>query len=77
MKTFNDLVFNDHPGAIIDLATRKQMEGILGKDAEILKPMKQARIEFDNHYSMSVVFGEMFYSDGVDTYEAWCAAVDS
>lgn len=29
----------------------------------------QARIEFPNHYGVSIVFGKMFYSNGVDTYE--------
>ena len=29
----------------------------------------QAVIEFDNGYSVSVLFGELFYSNGIDTYE--------
>jgi len=33
------------------------------------KNAKKAFCEFDNGYSVSVVFGDMFYSNGVDTYE--------
>jgi hypothetical protein len=29
----------------------------------------QAVMEFDNGYGVSVVFGDLFYSNGVDTYE--------
>lgn len=28
-----------------------------------------ARMMFDNGYGVSVIFGDMFYSNGVDTYE--------
>ena len=64
MKTFKDLKFKDHPA-------------IAGKDKEkiieispMFKGALQAKIEFDNGKSLSVIFGEMFYSNGVDTYEA-------
>lgn len=30
---------------------------------------KQAVLRFDNGYGVSVLLGEMFYSNGVDTYE--------
>ena len=30
---------------------------------------KQAILNFDNGYGVSVIFGNMFYSNGVDTYE--------
>lgn len=57
-KTFDDLEFNLHPFA----ATY-----IYGcEDA------KQARLEFQNGFGVSVVFGRMFYSNGEDTYEVAC-----
>jgi hypothetical protein len=31
---------------------------------------KWSRMEFDNCYGISVVFGNMFYSNGINTYEA-------
>lgn len=34
-----------------------------------LKENKQALIHFENGYSVSVLFGKAFYSNGVDTYE--------
>jgi len=30
---------------------------------------KQALMKFENGYSVSVLYGSMFYSNGVDTYE--------
>ena len=30
---------------------------------------KKAFCKFDNGYGVSVVFGDMFYSNGIDTYE--------
>ncbi len=30
---------------------------------------KQAVVNFDNNFGVSVVFGKTFYSNGVDTYE--------
>lgn len=51
MKTFNDLVFEQHINPSI-------------KDA------KQARMQFDNGYGISVLLGgEGIYSNGIDTYE--------
>lgn len=29
----------------------------------------QAKLDFDNGYSISVIFGHYFYSNGIDTYE--------
>ena len=29
----------------------------------------RARIDFNNGYGASIVFGNMFYSNGIDTYE--------
>ena len=30
---------------------------------------QQARMNFDNNYGVSVIIGDMYYSNGVDTYE--------
>jgi len=30
---------------------------------------EHAKLDFDNGYGVSVVFGELFHSNGVDTYE--------
>lgn len=30
---------------------------------------RQAIMEFENGYGVSVLFGEAFYSNGIDTYE--------
>ena len=30
---------------------------------------KSARMNFGNKYGVSVIFGSMFYSNGIDTYE--------
>lgn len=54
MKTFEDLVFEPH--AISVRSNR-------------FKKHKQAIIDFDNGYSVSVIFGTTFYSNGIDTYE--------
>lgn len=36
----------------------------------------QARLSFPNGLYISVVLGSMFCSNGINTYEAWCDAVD-
>ena len=35
----------------------------------LLSYEKHAVMEFENGYGISVIFGEQFYSNGVDTYE--------
>ena len=30
---------------------------------------EQAKVEFENGYSASILFGDKFYSNGIDTYE--------
>lgn len=55
MKTFEDLEFEPH---ITD------KEGMVA-----FKGHKHAKLEFDNGYGVSVLFGGMFYSNGIDTYE--------
>jgi len=32
---------------------------------------KQAKMKFDNGKEVSVLLGKVFYSNGIDTYEAW------
>ena len=54
MKTFDELEFLDHPICA----------------TPIYRGAKQATMDFDNGYGISVIFGKMFYSNGIDTYEA-------
>lgn len=35
----------------------------------ILEEGQHAKIMFENGYGVSVVFGDVFYSNGIDTYE--------
>jgi len=51
---FKDLKFKPHPLA---------KEGIMGHGS------KQAIMNFKNGYGVSVIIGNLFYSNGVDTYE--------
>jgi hypothetical protein len=53
MKTFKDLEFNAH-----SLSAVERFEGA-----------KQATYTFENNYGVSVLFGNCFYSNGIDTYE--------
>ena len=72
MKTFKDLEFKDHPIAIS--AKKAQKNGI-----HMMKDMlesKQAVITFDNGVRLSVVISSIFYSNGVDTYEAYQLGLD-
>lgn len=39
--------------------------------------MKQATVTFDNGYFLSVIIGKMFYSNGLDTFEAYCSKYDN
>ena len=55
MKAFKDLVFYEHPIALSSLNDHK--------DA------KQASMAFNNGYGISVLLGNCFYSNGIDTYE--------
>ena len=57
MKTFDDLQFTKH-----HLADNKIL-------SDEYKDAKQARMDFDNGYGISVLFGRHFYSNGIDTYE--------
>ena len=60
IKTFKDLEFVIHP---ILLDTKSQ------DTKEIFANSKHAVMEFENGYGVSVIFGEQFYSNGIDTYE--------
>ena len=39
--------------------------------AELYADLKQAHYETPNGYVVSVIFGALFYSNGVNTYEVW------
>ena len=54
MKTFKDLNFKKH-----------QLSELSGR----YKNHKTAFEVFENGYAVSVLFGESFYSNGIDTYE--------
>lgn len=62
MKTFDELTFNAHP---IAQEAEKLPEYLKVRYSKA----KQAVMEFENGYGVSVVIGSMFYSDGVSTYE--------
>jgi len=65
VKTFKDLEFKDHP------MVKSAKEAIAnGADMEEYAKARQAIVKFDNGKELSVVFGSVFYSNGVDTYEA-------
>lgn len=53
MKTFTDLKFEAY--------SKMSMPNFIGH--------KQAKLAFENGYEVSVLFGNMFYSNGIDTYE--------
>ena len=69
MKDFKDLKFNTHK-SIKDLP--KSVLDIMSD----MKSSKQAEITFNNGVHLSVIFGKMFYSNGVDTYEACASKID-
>jgi len=76
MKTFENLEFNKHPATIPAETKQDLIAKGMDKDSDIFSEMKQAKITFDNGKFMSIIFGKMFYSNGVDTYEAWCSEID-
>lgn len=64
-KTFKDLKFKPK-------YTKRELEGYLKVHISLYeerKDAKQAILKFDNGYSVSVVLGSIFYSNGNDTYE--------
>lgn len=58
MKTFDDLEFKPWGNG------KK-----LGTLAKYYHDAEQALLPLDNGYTVSVLFGHMFYSNGIDTYE--------
>jgi len=60
MKTFKDLDFK--PWITIGYRTKFDYP-------EDYKRAKQAILDFPNGYGVSVLFGDIFYSNGIDTYE--------
>ena len=76
MKTFDDLVFNTHPGQIKEEDKQKLIDAGIEADSDVFSELTQARITFDNGHFMSIIFGALFYSNGVDTYEAWCKQME-
>ena len=61
IKTFKDLEFEMHP-ILLDAKSSQVTKEVFGNS-------KHAVMEFENGYSVSVIFGEQFYSNGIDTYE--------
>ena len=57
-KTFDDLEFKPWPA-----------KGGFANLPDCYKDAKQALLTFPNGYGVSVLFGNVFYSDGVSTYE--------
>lgn len=76
MKTFKDLEFKPHPATMNEATKQELISSGFPKDSEMFKPMTQAKIEL-NGYTFSVLKGEMFHSNGVDTYEAWAIKYDN
>lgn len=62
IKNFKDLVFIPHPIA----GEAQKLPLYLAKE---YAEAKQAKMNFENGYGISVIFGSMFYSNGIDTYE--------
>ena len=60
IKTFKDLEFEMHP-ILLDVKSFDIISTFAGS--------KHAIMEFENGYGVSVIFGEQFYSNGIDTYE--------
>lgn len=63
MKTFDDLIFKQHPAA------KNINSEIYPNIYRQYQYSKHALLFFKNGYGVSVVFGSVFYSNGVDTYE--------
>ena len=60
IKTFKDLEFEMHP-ILLDAKSQDTKE--------IFANSKHAVMEFENGYGVSVIFGDQFCSNGIDTYE--------
>lgn len=62
IKTFEDLVFKPH-------SVSKEACNLPASICKEWMEAKHAVMRFDNGYGISVVKGNMFYSNGIDTYE--------
>lgn len=51
------------------MKTFKDLEFKEHQLAKFYKGAKQAIMEFENGFGVSVIFGSCFYSNGIDTYE--------
>jgi len=72
MKTFEDLEFKPHAIAI-EAENTKNSDPELWNKLDILHDnltATHAKMLFTNGNSISVIFGSIFYSNGIDTYEA-------
>lgn len=72
--TFRDLIFSEDSiskSARDTLTKNKDIQDMLKDYLTSLSNHKSARIEFDNGYFISVKFGKMYYSNGIDTYEVY------
>lgn len=65
-KTFDDLEFKPHK---IFEEFKRLKDSLSPTIFEKTKGAKHAVMNFDNGYGVSVIFGEIFYSNGIDTYE--------
>lgn len=70
-KVFEELVFEKHPFHVL-----ADEVGDTYPDYKKSKTCYQAKLQFDNGLNISVVKGELFYSNGVDTYEVCLWAED-
>lgn len=68
MKTFKDLTFDPHPCTIALKRTFAHRCNIDPHMQEMCNAT-QARMDFPNGYTISVICGIQFYSNGRDTYE--------
>jgi hypothetical protein len=64
------LIFEKHGSVISAEKTIELYPELKGSVSNMLDG-KQARMTFNNGREISVIFGKMFYSDGISTYEAW------
>lgn len=65
MREFKDLEFKEH-----DMVKGAKEAVSKGIDMSEYTKAKHATIEFENGKRLSVLLGSVFYSNGVDTYEA-------
>ena len=61
IKTFKDLEFETHP-ILLDAKSSQVTK-------ELFANSKHAVMEFENGYGVTVIFGEQFYSNGINNYE--------